>query len=345
MGCDVKDWRTDPTFEMCRKVTDGADLASGGPFDVRAAVASILPEPRQGLDFDAVPWGNFPHGHDVREAVSLLRAGGEPVVDATGVLWGLCADDSRAAAALAVPFLIPLAINAHHPHRTAALAVLSGPARARHHGVASREEFLLHRNDPRRHAPDRHDDYGYEVTGYPAGWSVAAARAAITTATTAFLPLLGDSDPTVRVDAAYVLATAADPAHTIRTALANGFATEGDAMVRAALLLAAAEITRAHPHPPTVRWLRERWHDQAEAPEARLSAAVGWLCLTDQTAPEELRRTVDNLADNERAHAMDALPWMSAASGTNEPGLLRCRRCMLHPEEPDPEEVFWDSLF
>ncbi|MFF8035854.1 hypothetical protein [Streptomyces sp. NPDC016626] len=242
----MKDWRTDPTFAMCRKVTDGADLASfsEGPFDVRTAVAGILSKPRQGLDFDAVPWGNFPHGHDVREAVSLLRAGGEPVMDATGVLWGLCADDSRAAVALAVPFLIPLATNAHHPHRAAALAVLSGPARARHHGVASREEFLLHRNDPRRHAPDTHDDYGYEVTGYPAGWSVAAARAAITTATTALLPLLGDSDPTVRVDAAYVLATAADPAHTIRTALANGFATEGDAMVRAALLLATAETTR-----------------------------------------------------------------------------------------------------
>lgn len=102
---------------------------------------------------------------------------------------------------------------------------------------------------PGAHAPDAHDDYGYEVTGYPAGWSVAAARAAITSATTALLPLLGDSDPSVRIDAAYVLATAADPAHTIRTALANGFATEGDAMVRAALLLAAAEITRAHPHP------------------------------------------------------------------------------------------------
>ncbi|MGW4914615.1 hypothetical protein [Streptomyces sp. NPDC004270] len=343
----MKDWRTDPTFAMGRTVADGADLAlfSGGPFDVRAVVAGILPEPRQGLDLDAVPWGNFPHGHDARKAVHLLRADGEAGVDATGVLWGLCANDSRAAAALAVPFLIPLAIDARHPHRAAALAVLSGPARARHHGVASREEFLLHRNDPRRHAPDTHDDYGYEVTGYPAGWSVAAARAAITTDTSALLPLLGDSDPTVRVDAAYVLATAADPGHIIRTALANGFATEGDASVRAALLLATAEITRAHPHPATVTWLRERSHDRTEAPEARLAAAVSWLCLTDQSAPEELRRTVDALAGDERARAMEALPWMKAASGTNEPGLLRCRRCMLHPEEPEPEAVLWNSLF
>ncbi|MEU1618781.1 hypothetical protein ABZ479_15980 [Streptomyces sp. NPDC005722] len=239
-----------------------------------------------------------------------------------------------------------MAVDAHHPHRAAVLAVLSGPARARHHGVASREEFLLHRTDPRRHAPDTHDDYGYEVTGYPAGWSVAAARAAITADTSALLPLLADSDPTVRIDAAYVLATAADPDHVIRTALANGIAAEGDVMVRAALLLATAELTRAHPHPPTVTRLRERWHDGTEAPETRLAAAIGWLCLTDESAPEELRRTVDALADEERAHAMEeALPWMGAASGTNEPGLLRCRRCMLHPEEPDPEDAFWDSLF
>ncbi|WP_433455232.1 hypothetical protein ACQPXS_45070 [Streptomyces sp. CA-142005] len=328
-------------------MADGAHLAlfEGGPFDVRAVVAGIPPEPRQGLDLDAVPWGNFPHGHDVRKAVHLLRADSEPGVDATGVLRGLCANDSRAAAALAVPFLIPLAIDAHHPHRAAALAVLSGPARARHYGVASREGLLLHRNDPRRDAPDTHDDYGYEVTGYPAGWSVPAARAAITTDSSALVPLLGDSDSTVRVDAAYVLATAAAPDHIIRAALANGFAAEGDAMVRAALLLATAEITRAHPHPPTVTWLRERWHDRTEAPEARLAAAVGWLCLTDLSAPEELRRTVDALADDERAHAMEALPWMNAASGTNEAVLLRCRRCMLHPEEPDPEAVLWDSVF
>ncbi|MFF2013937.1 hypothetical protein ACFVWY_33405 [Streptomyces sp. NPDC058195] len=67
--------------------------------------------------------------------------------------------------------------------------------------------------------------------------------------TVAVMPLLGDFDPTVRVDAAYALATDADPDHTIRAALANGYAAQRDAMVRAALLLATAEITRAHPHP------------------------------------------------------------------------------------------------
>lgn len=342
----MRDWRTDPTFAMCRALVDGADLASfaGGPFDVRAVLAGIESGAHSRSLLDAVPWGNFPHGDDVRKAIHLLQTGEDPS-RATDVLGGLCANDSRAAAALAVPFLIRITTDAHHAHRVAALAVLSGPARARHFGVASRDELLLHRTDPRRHAPDGYDDYGVEVTGYPAGWSVAAARAAITAHTAALLPLLGDFDPAVRVDAAYALATAADPDHTIRAALANGYAAQRDAMVRAALLLATAEITRAHPHPPTVTWLRERWQDQAEVPEARLAAAIGWLCLTDDPASEELRRTVDALSNDERAHAMEALPWMNAAAGSNEPGLLRCKRCMLHPEEPDPEAILWDSLF
>ncbi|MFJ8085351.1 hypothetical protein ACIQ6Y_32750 [Streptomyces sp. NPDC096205] len=248
---------------------------------MRAVVAGILPGSRRALPLDAVPWGNLPHGDRARLAVHLLRTDGGPAARATDVLRGWCANDNRAAAALAVPFLIPIATDAHHPHRATALGVLSGPARARYFGVASREELLLHRTDPRRHAPDDYDDYGFEASGYPAGWSVAAARAAITADTPALLALLDDTDRTIRIDAAYVLATAADPDHSVRSALATRLAAERDAMVRAALLLAVAEITRAHAHPPTIAWLRERWHDRTEALEARLAAAIGWLCLTD----------------------------------------------------------------
>ncbi|MFE6101830.1 hypothetical protein ACFVQ4_17890 [Streptomyces laurentii] len=306
-------------------------------------VAGIQSGAQRRLLLDAVPWGNFPHGDDARAAVHLLQTGDKSARCATDVLGGLCANDSRAAAALAVPFLIPIAADAHHPHRAAALAVLSGAARARHYGVASRDELLLHRNDPRHHAPDDYDDYGVEVTGYPAGWSVAAARAAITAEAPVLLPLLNDSVPTVRIDAAYALATAADPDHVVRTALATRFATERDAMVRAALLLAVAETARAHVQPPAVSWFRERWQDRTEVPEARLAAAIGWLCLTDEPTPEDLHQTIDTFATDERAHAMDALPWMNAAAGTGEPGLLRCIRCMLHPEEPEPYDDPWAS--
>ncbi|WP_229847800.1 hypothetical protein [Kitasatospora griseola] len=84
--------------------------------------------------------------------------------------------------------------------------------------------------------------------------------------------------------------------------------------------------------------MRERWRDRTQAPEARLAAAIGWLCLTDEPASDDLREDVGDLATNERAHAMDDLPWMAAAGGSGETGLQRCVREMLHPEQPDPME-------
>ncbi|MEV5986411.1 hypothetical protein AB0L85_15555 [Streptomyces sp. NPDC052051] len=61
-GCDVGEWRTDPTFAMCRALVDGAELSSfvGGPFDVRAVVAAIRPEATDGFLLDEVPWEHFP---------------------------------------------------------------------------------------------------------------------------------------------------------------------------------------------------------------------------------------------------------------------------------------------
>lgn len=251
------------------------------------------------------------------------------------VLLGMCADDSRAAVALAVPFLIRIAADPHHPHRADALGGLAAPARARYFGLASRDELLRHRSGPQHEALDGYDDYGVEVTGYPAGWSVAAARAAITAGTPLLLPLLDDCDPAMRIDASYALATAADPRHTVRSAFVARFGKERDPMTLAALVLATAETMRAHPHRPATAWIRELWQDRAQAPEVRLAAAIGWLCLTDEPAPDALHTTVDALATEERARAMDVLPWM-AALGSNEPGLLRCVRRMLHPEAPEP---------
>lgn len=261
----------------------------------------------------------------------------------------LCADDSPAAAALAVPFLIRIATDPHHPHRADALGGLAAPARARHFGVACRDELFLHRSGPGRDALDDYDDYdsydgyddyGVEVTGYPAGWSVAAARAAITAATPALLPLLHHPDTAVRIDASYALATAADPGRTVRSAFTTRYAEERDPMALAALVLATAETTRAHPHRPDTEWIHELWQDRAQPPEVRLAAAIGWLALTDGPAPDALHATVNALAAEERARAMDVLPWLAAA-GCGEPGLLRCVRRMLHPEEPEPYDDPW----
>lgn len=140
----------------------------------------------------------------------------------------------------------------------------------------------------------------------------------------------------MRIDASYALATAADADHRVRDAFATRFAEEQDPMPLAALVLATAETTRAHPHRPATAWIRDLWQEPAQTPEVRLAAAIGWLCLTDEPAPGTLHTAVDVLATEERARTMDALPWMAAVGG-NEPGLLRCVRRMLHPDEPDPD--------
>ncbi len=62
--CDVGGWRTDPTFAMCGALVDGAELSSfaGGPFDVRAVMAGIRPEAKDGFLLGNVPWERFPQG-------------------------------------------------------------------------------------------------------------------------------------------------------------------------------------------------------------------------------------------------------------------------------------------
>ncbi|MCX4538200.1 hypothetical protein [Streptomyces sp. NBC_01669] len=334
------EWRTDPTFAMCRALADGADLSSfaGGPFDVRAVVAAMRPEAKDGVLLGQIPWERFPQGEHVRDAVHLLYTEG-PLRSGTGVVSGMCANDMRAAAVLAVPFLIRIAADTRHSYRADALAEASCPARARHFGIASRDALLLHRADTRDGALyDDYDDYGVEVTGYPAGWSVAAARAAITADTALLHPLLDDPDPSIRIDAAYTLATAADLDRAVRSAFRARLAAEQDPIVSAALVLATAEATRSQPHSPTIAWMREQWRDRTRAPEVRLAAAIGWLCLTDEPVPDDLRAIVDDLATDERAHALDDLPWMANAGGSEETGLQHCVREMLHPDQPDPDD-------
>ncbi|MFJ9061997.1 hypothetical protein [Streptomyces sp. NPDC102409] len=106
-------------------------------------------------------------------------------------------------------------------------------------------------------------------------------------------------------------------------------------MALAAMVLATAESTRAYPHRPDTAWVRALWQERTQAPEVRLAAAIGWLWLTDEPVPDALHTTADALGTQERARAMDALPWTTAV-GCGEPGLLRCVHRILHSEEPEP---------
>ncbi|MFJ5643658.1 hypothetical protein [Streptomyces sp. NPDC093223] len=122
----------------------------------------------------------------------------------------------------------------------------------------------------------------------------------------------------------------------VRAAFRARVCVEQDPTVRAALLLGVAEATRAHPHPPTTAWMEEQWQEATQVPEARLAAAIGWLCLTDGPAPDGLRAAVDDLATDARVRRMDTLPWMAAVGGSREPGLRRCIREMLHAGRSEP---------
>ncbi len=240
----------------------------------------------------------------------------------------MCANDMRAAAVLAVPFLIRIAADIRHPHRAAALAEVSCPARALHFGVASRDELLLHRAGTR---DSLYDGYGVEVTGYPAG-------------------LVGRRGPGCdhgrhRPPAAPARRSRPRYAHQChlragdrrRPRPRGPWRLPYPARYRAGPdrpCRAGPRHRRGHPHPPTTEWIRELWRDRAQAPEVRLAAATGWLCLTGEPAPDSLRAAVDGLATGERAHAMDALPWMAAAGRSGETGLRHYVRELLHPEQP-----------
>ncbi|MFD8784991.1 HEAT repeat domain-containing protein [Kitasatospora sp. NPDC059599] len=115
-----------------------------------------------------------------------------------------------------------------------------------------------------------------------------AAREAITADTALLLPALDDPDPAVRLAAAYVLA-AAGRAHDILAAVHTRLLLEHDPAVRAGLVLAIAQLSRAHQDTATTAWMRACWSDPARPPEIRVSAALGWLCLTDDPVPDTLR--------------------------------------------------------
>ncbi|GAA1113780.1 hypothetical protein GCM10009663_63200 [Kitasatospora arboriphila] len=168
-----------------------------------------------------------------------------------------------------MPFLIRIGTGPGSSHRVEALGVVAEAARMRHQGVCTREDMLRFRDD---------DEWSVEVTGHPQNWSVQASREAITTDTGLLLPLLDDPDPAVRIAAAYVLAAALDRAQDIRTALHSRLNTEDDPAVRAALVLAIAQLGGAHRHEPTVVWARDCWADPARPAEVRVSAALGWRC-------------------------------------------------------------------
>ncbi|WP_248002389.1 HEAT repeat domain-containing protein [Streptomyces sp. RPA4-2] len=314
---------------VARAFVDGDPLdQAGGPLDVRTVVAGIRTEARDGFLLEEVPWERFPEGVSVREYMERLRSG-DAVRGSLGMLNGLCANDMRAAVAPTVPFLIRVGTDPESDHRAEALAVTAEVARMQHQGVCTRADMMRFRGD---------DEWFFEVTGYLQNWSVQAARDAIAADTDLLLPLLDDPDPEVRIAAAYALAAASAGAQNILSAFQARLLAEQDPAVRAGLVLAIAQLARAHQDSSTVEWLRACWPDPARPPEVRVSAALGWLCLTDLPVPDELPSMLDDFATPETTRPMAQLPWMRAAESTHRNGLHRCLHAMLQPDTADAED-------
>ncbi|MFJ2955531.1 hypothetical protein [Streptomyces sp. NPDC087270] len=325
-------WEVDPAYQaVVRGFVDADPLdQAGGPLDIRVAVAGIRPDAKDEFLLEEVPWDRFPDGIRVREDMERLRSGDPAAVrGALDMLIGRCANDMRVAVALAVPFLIRIGTQSGGTDRAEVLAVVAEGARMGHQGVCTRADMLRHRND---------DEWYFEPTGYLQNWSVQAARYAIAADTDLILPLLGDPDTTVRIASAYALAAASDRAQDILSAFHTCLLAEHAPDVRAGLVLAIAELARAHQDSKTTAWIQACWSDSGQPPEVRTSAALGWMCLTDEPIPDDLRTILDDLATGETAQRVASLPWMRAAASAVADGLHRCLQAMLHPDTHDTDD-------
>ncbi|MFF2728881.1 hypothetical protein ACFVS9_13390 [Streptomyces sp. NPDC058008] len=325
-------WENDPAYRAVeRAFVEGPPLEqAGGPLDVRAVLAGIPPEAKDGFLVETVPWDRFPEGVRVRESLRQLRSGDAAAMSgALATLQGLCANDMRAAVVPAVPFLVRVAADTDAAHRADVVALAGGVARWWNHSLCTRADMLRFRYSG--------DEWCFEVTGYPGNWSAQAARDAIAADAGLLLPLLDDPDAGIRIATAYALAAASGREQHISNAFHARLVTEHDPGVRAGLVLAVAQLARAHGDAGAVVWSHACWSDALRPPEVRVSAALAWMCLTDVPVPDELHTVLDRFATDVTARVMAPLPWIRAVESADGNGLHRCLRRMLHPDEPDPE--------
>ncbi|MFG2949942.1 hypothetical protein [Streptomyces adustus] len=305
---------------------------AGGPLDVRAVMALLSREAKDAFAYDDVPWSRFPRGPQTRDDVARLRCDDADVVyHALRGVNGELADSAWSVAAPAVPFLLRVAADPSGHCRAYALELAAGIVQwTPGPGRCTRDELLRVTDGGRR----------YEPSGYFGTWGIEAAREAIAADADLVMALLDDADPEVRVAAAYAAVVASGRIDDIRGALHTRLCAEHDPAVRAGLVLAIAQLAYEHADPACEAWAKALWSDPATPPAVRVSAAPGWLCLTDSPVPDVLRVVLDACATGETAQVMAPLPWMRAADYYGDTGLRRCLRGLLRPETVEP---LWDD--
>jgi hypothetical protein len=302
----------------------------GGPLDVRTVVASLPREAKNAFGYDHVPWGRFSRGPETRADLEHLRADNADVArHALRGLRGELANSAVSACALTVPFLLRIGADPQAHFRADVLVLAAEIARqTTGPGLCTREKLLR--------VAYADDEWITEPSGYPGHWSIQAARDAVTADADLVMALLAAPDSRVRCAAAYTLAAASGREDDIKSALHVRLNVEGDPAVRAGLVLAAAQLAREHGDADGEAWTRTLWSDPEAPSEMRVSAALGWMCLTDAAVPDELRAAVDECATEATARLMAPLPWMRAVDYGGDTGLHRCVRMLLHTDTPEP---------
>ncbi|MFF2629488.1 hypothetical protein ACFVUN_27460 [Kitasatospora griseola] len=308
--------------------TGGPELYAGTPEDVRVAVAAMTAETKDGLRHEAVPWRKFHHAYGPGDGLPDILTGigcsdAESADRELLNLWNMICHQGTpsAAGALAVPFLVRLALS-HSHHR--ALLLVGALARRPHLGDGTRAGLLR--------ADTPAGVLNFEPSGYLNAWSVEAARQALTADTDLLLPLLDHTDPAVRAATAYALSAAAAPARDrIKAALCTRFDVEDDLVTRASLVLAIGEVAWTERDADTIARTHAWWRDPTRPAEVRVSAALAWLCLVDDPIPAELDTFFDEEATDRLAALLAPVPWFFDTD--REEGLRSVLVQMRNPDD------------
>ncbi|MYS81106.1 HEAT repeat domain-containing protein [Embleya scabrispora] len=320
----------DLVFDFERVCAHGFEVYEGTALDVRTVIAGLPRDVRDGFLLEEVPWGRFSHaygsGEDVPDYLERTRsADAAEAREARSSLGNsVCHQGTTGSVApLMVPFLLRIAADRIAHERANALALVAAVACRNHWGDGSRAALLR--------VADADDDMHFDVGGYPQNWSVRAARDAIAADAHIPIALLHDPDPRVREQAACVLAASSGRAREISAALHERFRVEEVPRLRAGLVLAIAQPAREHRHEDAAAFTRACWSDPARSPEVRVAAALGWLCLVDDPAPEDLRAVLDELVTHELGLLMAEVPWIRQVDHYFGAGLTHTLNHMFDP--------------
>ncbi|MFB7421466.1 hypothetical protein ACFC1L_43685 [Streptomyces sp. NPDC056210] len=235
-------------------------------------MGAISREVKDGFRYDEVPWQRFRHfygpGEDIPGLLATLASGDAEAAD--GALQQLWTDlhhqgGTIAVGALAVPFLLRIAVAGRPGLRAQTLRLIAEIGRCQHMGDGSREGLLQVAEEPLMIEGS---------TMCPVDWTIQAARQAVTDDLYLVLPLLSDPDPEVRSVTAYVLAAATGELSHVSSALRSRLAKEDDAAARVSLILAIAQLAREHQYGHAPQWARDLWSDPGRPPEVRIGAGL-----------------------------------------------------------------------